>query len=114
MSRAATGTVFESPKGSGRWYAQLTFGIGDRRAVALPTCRDESEAETRKALLAGWLGRLRRAGKGDVAETVINGAAKAAVPELATYAELVARLAGAARVVAAGKTGARHEHGARA
>jgi integrase len=72
MPRNATGTIYES---NGKLYAQVTIGKGKRRSFVLPTCTDCDAAEVRAALLAELAGKLRRVGREDVAQELLELAA---------------------------------------
>jgi len=72
MPRNATGTIYES---NGKLYAQVTIGKGKRRSFVLPTCTECDAAEARAALLAELAGKLRRVGREDVAQELLELAA---------------------------------------
>lgn len=76
MPRRATGSVIFS---RGRWYAQITLGVGPvkRPAFALPTCKTEEEARARLAVLVDLAAKLREAGHIDLAPDILERAAAA-------------------------------------
>src|SRR6187431_1037766 len=76
MPRASTGTVFEKPLGSGRWYGKFTTGRG-RPSVPLVTCKSQEEAEARRDFISEQLNRLIEAGRSDFAAKLLDLASRA-------------------------------------
>lgn len=76
MARAAAGTVFEKPLGSGRFYARFTTTRG-RKTIRLKTCLTLDSAASRKEFIAGELERLRLAGQEAHADKLLELAAVA-------------------------------------
>lgn len=82
MARAAAGTVFEKPLGSGRFYARFTTTRG-RKTIRLKTCLTLEAAGSRKEFIAGELDRLRKAGQEVHADKLLELAAVADEQRLA-------------------------------
>jgi integrase len=76
VARAAAGTVFEKPLGSGRFYARFTTTRG-RKTIRLKTCLTLDAAASRKEFIAGELERLRQAGQDAHADKLLELAAVA-------------------------------------
>ena len=76
MPRVSTGTVFEKPPGSGRWYGKFTTGRG-RPSIPLVTCKTREDAEMRRDFIAQQLSRLVEAGRSDFAEKLLELASRA-------------------------------------
>lgn len=76
MARDVTGSVYESPKGSGNWHGKFPTPKG-RKSVQLVTCRTKDEAKARRDFIASQLRRLRDAGRFEHAEKLLELAAKA-------------------------------------
>jgi integrase len=76
VARAAAGTVFEKPLGSGRFYARFTTTRG-RKTIRLKTCLTLASAASRKEFIAGELERLRQAGQEAHADKLLELAAVA-------------------------------------
>jgi hypothetical protein len=76
MPRVSTGSVFEKPPGSGRWYGKFTTGRG-RPSVPLVTCKSQEEAEARRDFIAEQLTRLIEAGRSDFAAKLLELASRA-------------------------------------
>jgi integrase len=81
MPRVSTGSVFEKPLGSGRWYGKFTTGRG-RPSVALVTCKSQEEAEARRDFIAEQLNRLIETGRSDFAAKLLELASRAEVGRL--------------------------------
>jgi integrase len=81
MPRVSSGTVFEKPIGSGRWYGKFTTSRG-RKSVALVTCKSQQEAEQRRDFIAEQLNRLAEGGREEFAGKLLELAAKADVGRL--------------------------------
>jgi hypothetical protein len=62
MARKATGTTFQSRD---HFFAQVSFGGRQRKAVLLPHARDKDEAKQRAGFIAGIVSQIRRAGVDD-------------------------------------------------
>lgn len=84
MPRAATGSVYQS---GGRWL--VAFSLPRKKHFLLATCATEAEAEVRRGVMADILGRLRDAGKGQLAEAVLRDAANADEQKLRTVLMIV-------------------------
>ena len=76
MARSCTGSVFESPAGSGRWHGKFTTPRG-RLSVRLATCRTRVEAEERKSFVAHELGRLIDAERWEFSDKLLKLAGRA-------------------------------------
>lgn len=76
MSRESTGSVYESPKGSGRWHGKFTTPRG-RRSVRLHACRTVEEATRHKAFIVEQLERLNSAGQTESASKLLELSGKA-------------------------------------
>ncbi|HLM71944.1 MAG TPA: tyrosine-type recombinase/integrase [Polyangiaceae bacterium] len=75
MAREATGTWFQ--RGSA-FYARLSIGGGKRESFALPTARNERQAEQQTKLLAELVKTLRKHGHEESCERLVSQAAKGA------------------------------------
>jgi len=82
MARAAAGTIFEKPIGSGRYYARFTTTRG-RKTIRLMTCTTHQQANDRREFIATELDRLRQAGQEAHADKLLELAAVADEPRLA-------------------------------
>ncbi len=76
MARAAAGTIFEKPEGSGRFYARFTTTRG-RKTIRLVTCTTQEQASHRKEFVATELERLRNGGQEAHADKLLELAAVA-------------------------------------
>lgn len=76
MARAAAGTIFEKPEGSGRFYARFTTVRG-RKTIRLVTCTTQVQASRRKEFVATELERLRNGGQEAHADKLLELAAVA-------------------------------------
>ena len=97
MARAAAGTVFEKPEGSGRFYARFTTTRG-RKTIRLVSCKTQEQANRRKEFVAAELERLRNGGQEAHAGKLLELAALAEDSRLARISKGVdAILAGQAK-----------------
>ncbi len=80
MARKATGSVYES---RGTWYVSLSIAPKKRKSQAMPTCTTETEATERGAILASAVHRLRKAGRSDLIDPMLEQLAAAAGDRLA-------------------------------
>jgi len=76
MSRESSGSLYESPKGSGRWHGKFTTPLG-RRSVRLRGCRTFEEALGHKSFIAEQLDRLSTAGRHEFAKKILELAGRA-------------------------------------
>lgn len=81
MARAASGAVYEAPKGTGRWHGKFTTSRG-RKSVRLVTCHSKEAADARKTFIAEQLTRLSDAGRLEFADKLLELAAKAETRQL--------------------------------
>jgi hypothetical protein len=96
--RASSGTWYAC---RGRYYARISLG-SSRRSIALPTWTSDTNAATQSAILAELAGKLRAAGKVDLAPRILDRAAKDLTARaLADVRELVNAVC-TGRLVAAG------------
>jgi integrase len=76
MARESSGTVFESPRGSGHWHGKFTTPAG-RHSILLVTCHTREAAEARKRFMVEQISRLREAGRAEFIRRFLELAARA-------------------------------------
>src|SRR5689334_7445257 len=76
MPSDAKGNVFQS---RGRFFGRVSLGKGKRKAVLLPTCATQEQAEARAGFVADLVRQLRQAGKAEIVDLdkIIREAAEA-------------------------------------
>jgi integrase len=97
MGRPAAGSTYCR---AGKWY--VSFSIPRKAHFAVPHCTSEPEAEGRRQLMADVLQRLRAAGQGQLAQTVLQDVGEADAQKLPKVLLVVDGLvAGREKIVAA-------------
>ena len=88
------------------WYARITIGSGQRKAVALPGCTTQEQAKARAELMAELVAELRRAGRVDFIATVLEKVPTLEGRRLAAFVQLTQRYAAGLEARKASRSGA--------